>query len=252
MINKKKRYYVDVKDNYEADYRNALAYARELSEKNSNVEQITLYFYTKKLAIRFLSGIFNDRTANKLYNGNKYQDCRAKVKIETQLTHNNNSQNQIVVYSDINEIDLFKYDDFSGINTIIAVPSKPKKIKNWVMTWGATELTTQVQAQIYPEPSAILKEALKELSVSFIKTETITHPDDENIVKTYVRVICKYCDNYNINEMVAYMLRELGFSAVNVLFIKELFNKLKTGSYFHGGKTEGLKGYYKRWASNIM
>jgi len=123
-----------------------------------------------------------------------------------------------------------------------------KNLQKWVQTWNPTELRGNQQAvTVFPEPSCIVKKALKDLTTSINMSKRILHHDDEELVKTYILALHKYEPTLNADIVGAYLIRDLNCYTDNAKEIERLINILNSGSYFRGGQKSDLKYHYKCW-----
>lgn len=75
----------------------------------------------------------------------------------------------------------------------------------------------------------------------------ISHPSDKDQAKTYIRALHKYESELKAEEVVTYLVTELGWTFNHANDVGKLITTLCVGRYFHGGEKVGLQNYYKRW-----
>lgn len=244
----KQRFYIDTLGNDDQAYKEAMSFACNLADKDSQIKRVILLISTKQHTGWF-ERLFKQEIVNQLFKGKQFNNCKPIFKFETKKNYKNTSpSSEIVITCGLNEEDIFPIDDFSSVKAIIVIPWLREKIQKWVQTWNPIELRgTESNSLPYPEPSCIIKRAMEVLTRSINLTEGLSHTLDINLVKTFIRALHKYESSLDSNVVGAYLIKELEWQTKDAKKIENLIVSLNTGGFFQGGETEGLQNYYKEW-----
>ncbi len=247
----KKRFYIKTYGNDDEAYREAVKFACQLAEDDSDISRVVFLANTKSNT-GWLERLYGQKTVNKLFSGMEFKDCKPTFIIKTRKTYSDpHSSKDIVITMGLDSEDVMKVDDFYGVKAIIAIPWLLEQLEDWVQTWAPTDIRTQKQPENYPLPDPIVQEAMKELTSSVNMTTGIHHHSDEHQAKTFIRALHKYMDGLNGDIVAAYMVRELGWKADHARDIKKLIDTLNNGKYFKGGEKTYLKAHINRWKANL-
>lgn len=245
----KQRFYIDTRGTDDKAYQEAMQYACQLANENSNIDRIILLAATKGNT-GWLDRLYGDQTVKKLFKGTTFKDCKPTFKIETLRTYSDGPSKDIVICMGLKSEDVFKVDDFYAAEAIIAIPWIPEHLEEWIKTWSPIELRTKKSAEGFELPDPIIQVAMKELTNDINMTTGITHPSDEHQAKTYVRALHKYMD-IDGEIVAAYLTRELGWDTEHALDLKKLIDTLNAGKYFKGGDKTFLKNYINEWKKKL-
>jgi hypothetical protein len=243
---KRTRYYFATEANDDAAYKEAIMLASRISNGNPEFSKIILLALTKD-NVGWLERIFGDAFTKKLFQGATVQGCSVPLKIETRKTYRGNHSSQdIVITMGMDSDDVMKLEDQFGVGVIIAIPWLKEGLSRWIDTWGPIEARSNSKASTYPELACIVKTAFASLSKSINLSTGIHNPFDEELAKTYIRVLHKYV-GLNGEQVVGYLVRELHWQTTHAEEVKGLIDKLNSGKTFKGGEKTGLQNYYNRW-----
>jgi len=244
------KYYIDTEANDDNAYQLAMQFACELAKKDSEIKKIVLYIHTKQNTGWF-ERLFGSETVKKLFNGLKFSDCPVPFKFETKLTYKNamyGNASDIVICCGIDSDDILKIDDYNSVKYIIAIPWLRKLTDKWIKTWNAVEISGKEKNEgTFPEPSCIVKLAMKQLTGSINMSTGISHPMDNDRAKTYIKALHKYEPELNADIVGSYLVRVLNWDTRHAKDIEKLIETLNSGRFFKGGEKTGLQDYYKRW-----
>lgn len=248
------KYYFDTEGNDDAAYQKAMQFACELAISDSEISRIILLIHTKHNTGWF-QRLFGEEIVNKMFSGYKFSDCPATVKFETKITYRHSqygNRSHVVICCGLDSEDIFKIDDYYSVKYIIAIPWLKKLTDKWIKTWNAKEISGKKGIDSsYPEPSPIVKHALKELSGIINMSTGISHWMDNDRAKTYIRSLHKYEQELNSDAVRSYLVRDLHWDTQDAEDVVKLIDTLNKGKYFQGGEKKGLQNYYKRWKKEV-
>ena len=245
----KQRFYFDIEGNDDEAYREAIQHACELAAKDKEIEKVILLIHTKRNTGWF-ERLFGRETVKSLFKGVYFKDCGPIFKFETKKTYSEGvyEPSEIVITCGLDSDDVFKIDDSYSVKAIIAIPWLRKHLQKWVKTWNPTELRGNQQSVVaYDEPTCIVKNAMKALTLSINMSTGISHSSDEDQAKTYILALYKYEPSLNADIVGSYLVRELNWETEHAKDVEKLINTLNNGKYFQGGSRKGLQYYYKQW-----
>lgn len=226
--------------------------AIELSKEIENIDEITLLIHTKNNT-GYLERIFGAENIKALFKGAKMKDVSPLIKIETTRTITDLPQkNRIIVAFGLRSDELNSYDDYYYCKAIIAHQWSPDSVKDWASNWGAINLDVKNDSDEAINkiklPDIIIQKAFEELTNSINRATGISHPNDEEQCKTYIRALKKYNYNLNSKEVFAFLTRELHWETDDAKDVIKLIDKVNSGGYFQGGQKTDLKRHIKRWS----
>jgi hypothetical protein len=227
----------------------SFAKAVEICRDNPDIEQIILLIHTSKNT-GYVDRVFSKNAVKGLFKGVSMGAGLPSVKIETVRTINDDGINKVIVAYGLRSDELFKLDDFENVSAIIAHHWNEDGVKDWAQTWAATEILSRNESEKVSYPDTVVQAAFKDLTGSINLSTGITHSDDNDRCKTYLRALNKYEHDLNPKEINAYLITELGWSAENAQEVIQLVKILNDGKYFQGGEKTGLQSYIKEWKSD--
>ncbi|TDS13065.1 hypothetical protein [Sphingobacterium paludis] len=244
----KHRFFIATSGNDDDAYKEAMRYACELADKDQEIKKVIILIHTKNNTGWF-ERLFGIDVVKQLFKGTKFKNCKPVFKFETKRTYKDSyTTSEIVITCGLDNDDLSPIDDFYSVKAIIAIPWLANGLDKWVQTWNPTELRgNQHAVSAYPEPSCIVKKAMKSLTNSINMSTGISHHSDEEQAKTYILALHKYEPSINADIIGAYLIRELNWDTDHAKDIEKLIDTLNNGKYFQGGRRTGLQNYYKRW-----
>ena len=243
----KDRFYFDTKGNDDEAYREAIQFACQHASNDPEIKRVILLAATKQ-NIGWLERLYDRRVIRDLFKGTRFKNCTPIFKIETVKTYKDtHDPEDMVITLGLDEDDIFKVDSYYGVRAIIVVPWISEKVQKWIKTWNPTELRGKVTIGNFPEPSCIVKIALKELTESINMATGINSPFDEQHAKTTILALHKYEPRLDPDVVIAHLLSNLGWDIEPAKQMGQLIKTLNAGKFFKGGHHTGLQQDYKRW-----
>lgn len=247
------KFYVDIEQdgfNKEA-YLEAFKFANKLTRQDNEIKRIVLYVHTKGNT-GYFEPFFNDISIKKLLAGNvKVEPFKVPLSIHTKITYDkcrySSTACDLVLAFGMDLKDLEVLDDYYGVKYIVAIPWLKDKTMPWVARWNAEEINgkdTSNDSMALPET---VKVAMKELSSSINMSIGISNSYDNDLAKTYIRALHKYEPELKAEDLVSYLVTELGWTSAHANDVGKLLTTLKEGRTFRGGDKTGLQNHYKRW-----
>ena len=141
----------------------------------------------------------------------------------------------------------FKVDDYRTAKFIIALSWLPDGLNEWKARWNAQNVLDDTEVIEEAPKNNLLLTALKDMDVQMLGTKCLSHKNDEESCKTYIRAIHKYLPEVQPQEVKNYLVTEFGWENKNASKVGTLLQCLKEGGTFRGGQTTYLKEYYNRW-----
>jgi hypothetical protein len=245
------KFYLKAEGNDDTAYQTAMQFACELSKKDTEIKRVVLLIYTK-INTGWFERLYGNEMVKKLFSGVRFKDCSPLYKFETTITYKNahyGYPQDIVICCGLDSDDIFKIDEYSSTKYIIAIPWLKKNTDKWIKTWNAKNILGKSESpdEKFPEPTAIVKKAMEHLTNHINMFTGIGHPNDNNLAKTYIKVLHKYENELNADIVYSYLIRELHWNPRHAKDIEKLINTLNQGSFFKGGEKIGLQNYYKQW-----
>src|SRR5690606_34449362 len=121
-------------------------------------------------------------------------------------------------------------------------------ILKWLRIWNPFEIQENDNIFIpYESPSAIVKIAMKNLTKFIDMSIGVIHPDDEDMIKTYVRVLHTFECSLNADEIEAYLIRELGWNTNQTIYIEKLIKQINKCNKYNGRLLSSYQTYYDSW-----
>jgi hypothetical protein len=244
----KKRYYIATQGNDDEAYREAMAFACQLANKDPEIEKVILLAHSKQNT-GWLERLYGEGTVKNLFNGTRFRDCKPLFKIETLRTYKQGyTKDEVVITLALDSEEVLKIDNHRSVKVIIAIPWSTEGIAKWVQTWNPFELRgKQDIVTVYQVPSCLARKAMEELTATINMTTGIHHPMDEDRAKTYIKALHKYEPELNADVIGSYLVRELKWQTRHAKDVEKLIHTLNSGKYFQGGQKVGLQNHYKRW-----
>ena len=248
----KNKYYADA---YGPDLNALIACVKkafEIAEADDEVARIVFYSYTKNNFMQ-VGRVFGDENVDRMFTHSlRFSDCSKPIRCATVITYKKeceyrDSPKDIVVCCHMDSKDVFKVDDYRTAKYIIALSWTLDGLKEWKSRWSAENVMGEsVEVEKTPK-NDILLTALREMDFRMFETKSLTHPNDEDTCKTYIRAIHKYLPSVEPSEVENILVTELGWENKNAFEVGELLQRLKEGKTFRGGQNTFLKEYYNRW-----
>ena len=249
----KNRYYVEIEyDGYnEKAYLQAFNFALQLSKKDREVKRIVCYVHTKG-STGYFASILDANTIKELLKGDiQVNPFPVPLTIQTKSTYFKNrycfSNHDLILAFGMDKEELEVLDDYDGIEYVVAIPWLKDEISPWIERWNVKEITGKQNGKKISGISNIVKIAMSELSAVINKRTGISHPSDNNRAKTYIRTLHKYEPELNADDVVFFLITELGWTSAHANDVGKLITTLNEGRYFRGGEKIGLQNHYKRW-----
>ncbi|WP_041257669.1 hypothetical protein [Fibrella aestuarina] len=244
----KQRFYIPTRGNDDEAYKEALKFACELANSDSELTKVILLIPSKGNTGWF-DRLFGPAIVKELFKGKIFKNCIPIFKFETIKTYKDNFKaGDIVITCGLYEEDIFKIDDYYCVKAIIAIPWLPEKVQKWIQTWNPIDIRTETSTlDQVQEPSCIVKKALEELTDYVNMGTGIVHPDDNERAKTIIMALHKYEPALDSNLVGAYLVRELNWDNRHAQDVEKLIITLNNGKHFKGGQRTGLQNYYKDW-----
>jgi len=248
------RYYANVLG---ADQRAILAClkkANEICAKDTDVNCIVLYSYTKN-NFDTVARIFGPENVNRMFaQPLRFEGIVKPVQCLTERTYNDWSQQScIVICCHMDSKAVQKVDDFRSAKYIMAVSWLKDSLAEWVRRWNAECVYgEEIRNEVTEDDNlTLLRIALKEMNVRMFGSKDFHHPDDENTCKTYIRTINKYLPEVSSSQIEDILVTELNWTSSSAAQVGELLDHLKNGRTFRGGDKIGLVNYYKGWKKKL-
>lgn len=250
-----KYYYFDTQLNDDESYEKALNFAADLVMESKELDRI-IFLVASKNTTGWLERLFGSQKVKKMFSGASFLGIN--VKIETIRTYKDsyNNSSDIIICCGLNSDEIFKVQDYRQIDAIIAIPWLKESTESWINTTNAKKINKDLSvdeggdAAAYPEPSAILKKAFKELTAVINTSTGINHPSDNSRAKTYIKALHKYEPELNSDVVCSYLINKLGWQVRHADDIRKLIDTLNSGKFFKGGEKTGLQLHYKRWINS--
>ncbi|UZT98986.1 hypothetical protein ODZ84_05285 [Chryseobacterium fluminis] len=250
-----KYYYFDTQGNDDEAYERALNFASNLVKESKELNKI-IFLVASKNTTGWLERLFGSQTVKKMFSGASF--LGTNLKIETVRTYKGsyNNPSDVIICCGLNSDEIFKVQDYRQIDAIIAIPWIKENTESWINTTNAKKINKDLSIDeaenvaAYPEPSAIVKNAFKELTAVINTSTGINHPSDNSRAKTYVKALHKYEPELNSDIICSYLINKLGWKVRHADDIRKLIDTLNSGKFFKGGEKTGLQLHYKRWKNS--
>jgi hypothetical protein len=242
-----KKYFFDTETNKDKSLRlKAIAFANSIAEQDEAIKRIVLYLATKN-NIGWFDGIFTKRQIKQLFNGCCFNNIKVPIKIETEATYKKCfGSNDIVICYGTRSKGLYLLEDNICVKYMISIPWLKEETEEWIKSRNAINVETGESSHI-GNPTPVVIVALNELTKSINLSTGIIHPMDNELAKTYIRVLHKYEKGLDGNVVSAYLVNSLHWEARHAQDIKMLIERLNEGRTFRGGAKVGHNQIYKHW-----
>lgn len=248
------RYYANVLGADQKAILACLKKANEICAKDTDVNRIVLYSYTKN-NFDTVARIFGPENVNRMFaQPLRFEGIVKPVQCLTERTYNDWSQQLcIVICCHMDSKAVQKVDDFRSAKYIMAVSWLKDGVAEWVRRWNAEYLYGDEIQEMKKEDDdlALLRIALEEMDIRMCGSKDFHHPDDENACKTYIRTIHKYMSEITSSQIEDILVTELNWTNDNAAQVGELLDRLKSGHAFRGGDKTGLAQYHKGWKEKL-
>lgn len=244
-------------DAYGADMNALLACIKkafEIADADDEVTRVVLYSYTKNNFTQ-VCRVFGDNNVNRMFiQALRFSECSKPIKCATSITYNKeckyrDTPKDVVICCHIDSKEALKVDDYKTAKYIIALSWTTDGLSTWKKRWNAQNVMNDSEKESIHTYNTLLVTALRDMNIQMLETKSLSHPDDEEICKTYIRAIHKYLPDVEPQEVENYLVTELGWDNKNSSMVGMLLQRLKEGRTFKGGQTTYLKEYYNRWKS---
>lgn len=244
------RFYINTEGNDDDAYFETIKFACAYSNENPEIERVILLIGTKTQNGWFERIFKNTDIPKRLYTGYKFTDCLAVFKHETVKTFKDGGHDNsvLVISCGLNAKELFPFDDYRCIHTIVAIPWLKANTQKWIDGWHAKELNDQGETE-KTYPSDAIMTAMKMLTYEVNLSTDLTHPSDDELAKTYILALHRYETAIEGAVVAAYLKRELGWNTGGAEKIEKLIDTLNAGKSFRGGVRKGLKSIYNQFLS---
>lgn len=164
-----------------------------------------------------------------------------------------NTPKDVIVCCHMDSKDVFKVDDYGTAKYVIALSWTLDGLNAWKARWKAENVFDgRMEEKVDAPKNALLLTALQEMDVRMYETKNLSHFDDAETCKTYIRSIHKYLPDVKPSDITDYLVTELGWENKNAAEVGELLQRLKEGRSFRGGQKTYLKEYYSRWKEKAV
>ena len=248
------RYYANVLGADQKAILACLKKANEICAKDTDVNCIVLYSYTKN-NFDTVARIFGPENVNIMFaQPLRFEGIVKPVQCLTERTYNDWSQQScIVICCHMDSKAVQKVDDFRSAKYIMAVSWLKDELSGWVRRWNAECIYGEESKQVNANDDnlALLRIALEEMDIRMFRSKDFHNPDDENACKTYIRTFHKYMPEVTSSQIEDILVTELNWKIGNAAQVGELLDRLKNGRTFRGGDKTGLVNYYKGWKKKL-
>ena len=227
--------------------------ALQIAKSDDEVARIVFYSYTKDNFEQVIN-IFGQNDVKQMFSHPvRYSNFPKPFSCATSITYKKECEyrdapKDVVVCCHVDSKEAFKVDDYRTAKYIIALSWLPDGLNEWKARWNAQNVLDNDTEVIEEAPkNNLLLTALKEMDIRMYETKSLSHPNDEETCKTYIRAIHKYLPEVQPREVENYLVTELGWENKNASKVGALLQRLKEGRTFRGGQTTYLKEYYNRW-----
>ena len=231
--------------------------AFELANSDDEVERVVLYSYTKNNFMQ-VDKIFGADNVNQMFScPMKFRECTKPIKCATEITYKKECEyrhtpKDVVICCHMDSKAVFKVDDYLTAKYIIALSWTMEGLKEWKTRWHAQNvLGSKVDDESKREIDPILPIALCEMDSRMFNSKSLTHPNDEETCKTYIRTIHKYLPKVTPSDIEDYLVTELGWDDRDSSEVGKMLQRLKDGRTFRGGQKTYLKEYYNHWKQQL-
>ena len=214
--------------------------ALEILKKEKNAS-IILLIQTKKQT-DYIERILEAKGINinvkKLFNGVQLNNGQL-IKIETLNTFKNSyfeKDSYIVVTFGLRSKEIYKYDSFNSVIGIVAHQWSKDEVKNWAEITEAINIDTNKQLKNTKKPDRVVQNAFIELTQNINLVTGINNTFDEEECKTYIRALNEYKYELDSEQILFYLIAELGWEYDNAKEVIVLIDKVNSGGYFKGEK----------------
>jgi hypothetical protein len=242
----KTKIYIDTEGNDDQAYVEAMVKASEIATSDNTIQRVVLLVNTKKNTGWF-ERTLGIQQVRRLFTAAQYIDgLKPLFKLETKITYKDlHSNSDIVLTCGWDAQEVAHIDDYTSAKYIIAIPWSKGALSNWTKTWGATELRSGT-IDVYPEPSCIVKIAMRKLTSSVNMSTALSHLSDVNLAKTYLTALYRNGQELIPEIISAYMITNLAWDTSQVKQITTLVESLKAGKQFKEAD-RNLDYYYNQW-----
>lgn len=232
--------------------------AFEIANTDDEVDRVVFYSYTKNNFMQ-VSKFLGDDNVNQMFSRPmRFRECKKPIRCATAITYKKeceyrNTPKDVIVCCHMDSKDVFKVDDYRTAKYVIALSWTLDGLNAWKARWKAENvLDGRMEEKADAPKNALLLTALQEMDVRMYETKNLSHFDDAETCKTYIRSIHKYLPEVKPSDITDYLVTELGWENKNAAEVGELLQRLKEGRSFRGGQKTYLKEYYSRWKEKAV
>lgn len=244
----KRRYYNQNIGPSQQNEQRALEIALALSEEIKNINRITVLISTQHNT-DFLSRIFEEKLVKKmLAQPVRVLNGYPPLKIDTiKSIDDYGNHDRILLAYGLQSDKLLQYDSHHSYSAIITHQWNRGELQRWAENWGARDMDTHQPAAPTPFPPQIVKNALLDLSKSVNKDKIVLHPSDEELSKTYLRILFKDGQTLVADQLYAFLTRDQNWNSSLAGQVRDWADKLNLEKRFTGGDTSEARRHLERW-----
>lgn len=249
----KNKYYANA---YGADVNALLACVKkafEIADADDEVARVVFYSYNKNNFMQ-VSKVFGGENVEVMFTRPlRFNECSKPIKCTTAITYKKeceyrDSPKDVVVCCHMDSKAVFKVDDYRTAKYIIALSWTLDGLDAWRKRWNAQNVLGPDKEKVpCSTANSLLLAALQEMNARMFETKSLSHSDDEETCKTYIRAIHNYLPEVMPAELENCLVSELGWKNRNASEVGNLLQRLKDGRTFRGGQKTYLKEFYTRW-----
>lgn len=247
------KFFVDAQGVDEEALKACIRKALQIAESDNEVARIVFYSYTKGNFEQIIKLFGQDDVKQMFSHPVRYSNFPKPFSCATSITYKKeceyrDSPKDVVVCCHVDSKEAFKVDDYRTAKYIIALSWLTDGLNEWKARWNAQNVLDDDSEEIKEAPkNDLLLAALKGMDARMLGTKCLSHKDDEEACKTYIRAINKYLPEVKPQEVENYLVTELGWDHKNASKVGDFLQRLKEGRTFKGGQTTNLKELFNRW-----
>lgn len=244
------KYFIDAEVNDDEAYREAIAFANDLTKKNQKLKKVLLIGHTKANT-GWLERLYGEKKVKELHKGMSLNEV-ANIKIEsyTALKRKFSNKECVLIMMGLDDKEVFELDDNSYDCAIIAIPYLKENLKGWLTANNPIDLRSgNKYLKQDLELHCVISTALERLTGCINMGTGLSHPSDEELAKTYVRTLHRFHRPLECDKILSYLTGKLDWRFEVAQELVGYIEKLQTGKTFRGGKADEktLTHYYSMW-----
>ncbi|RPI14969.1 MAG: hypothetical protein EHM58_15250 [Ignavibacteriae bacterium] len=232
-----RKLFIRTEGNDDVAYNEAIGFAVSEAKRNKTLYNIVLVANTLK-ATGWLDRLYGIKEVKKMKNGISLgNSVMLKVESIQSLKKGVIPEHSIVITMGIDDKGVYEIDEEMNDGILITIPWTIKGLKGWLSANNPIDLRTgQPYTVATVELDSIVKAALDMLSGSINLSSGLTHPQDEELAKTYIRALFRYkSDQLDEDAILGYLTTENKWKYENANQFIEYIKKLKSHMSFHSG-----------------